>query len=139
SQAETGLPEEGGRGSEARPEEGLEGARPAQDQGAREDACAHEEAREEGAAPLATSARSRSTLGFAAGSRSAPALPGIEERPGFAGALRALGGLGGHFGAPQLASQRGVGQEARPGRCGPRRAGRRSAGADRSPFRSSPP
>jgi hypothetical protein len=24
----------------------------------------------------------------------------FEERPGFAGVLRALGGLGGHFGAP---------------------------------------
>ena len=30
------------------------------------------------------------------------ALGGIEERHGFPGALRALGGLGGHVGAPQV-------------------------------------
>ena len=29
-------------------------------------------------------------------------LGGLEERPGYAGALRTLGGLGGHFGAPHL-------------------------------------
>src|SRR5258708_13474794 len=37
---------------------------------------------------------------------------GIEERPGCAGALRTLGGLGGHFGAPHFltvgASARGT-------------------------------
>src|SRR5882762_10547093 len=32
--------------------------------------------------------------------RGAPSVGGLEERPGYAGALRTLGGLGGHFGAP---------------------------------------
>src|SRR5882724_2015222 len=31
---------------------------------------------------------------------------GLEECPGFAGALRTLGGMGGHFGAPHLFSPR---------------------------------
>src|SRR5438132_8814512 len=34
--------------------------------------------------------------------RGAPNVWGLEERPGCAGALRTLGGLGGHFGAPHL-------------------------------------
>src|SRR5439155_22849037 len=37
--------------------------------------------------------------GFAGALRT---LAGLEERPGFAGAPRTLGGLGGHFGAPPL-------------------------------------
>src|SRR6266446_233031 len=34
--------------------------------------------------------------------RGAPNVGGLEERPGCAGALRTLGGLGGHFGAPHV-------------------------------------
>src|SRR5207247_3162529 len=42
------------------------------------------------------------TLGGVGGHFGAPSSqhPVIEERPGFAGALRTLGGVGGHFGAP---------------------------------------
>src|SRR2546427_6298988 len=46
---------------------------------------------------------SRSATGFPERFR---ALGVLEERPGFAGALRTLGGLGGHFGAPHVFNPR---------------------------------
>ncbi len=57
----------------------------------------------------------------------------IEERPGFAGALRTLGGLGGHFGAPHFNRPADAGRGGRSctARSRPTRRARRARGEQR--------